>query len=115
MKAKGLDGVYKIGRSLDPQRRLQEVQTFSPVPVEIAYTIANKKDASIESALHKHFKHCRLHCEWFCLSEEDIDWIYRNYDLRPYKSKGQAQKTSEILPSPALAPKQRKATVKGKA
>lgn len=83
IRAKGLGGVYKIGQSLDPQRRLQTVQTYSPVPLEIAYTITNKDGGNIERALHRRFKDSWIHHEWFRLSAQDIDWIRHNYTLRP--------------------------------
>ena len=85
IKAKGLDGVYKIGLSIDPRRRVQYLQSYCPVPLEIEYTITNKYGGNIERVLHKRFRAGWMHHEWFRLSAQDIDWIRCNYDLRPYR------------------------------
>ena len=91
IKATGLDGVYKVGQSDDPLRRVKELQPFCPVPLEIEYVIPNKRGINIESRLHKHFKRHQIHHEWFRLSKRDIDWVYRNYDLKPYSGEVKGQ------------------------
>jgi len=67
------DGLIKIGFSNDPYKRLAILQCGSPVPLRLIATIA--ADISLESALHKKFKHLRQHGEWFYPAIELLEYI----------------------------------------
>lgn len=51
----------KIGTSIDPSRRVREIQTSSPTKL-LAITEGGKQE---ERALHERFSHLREHGEWF--------------------------------------------------
>lgn len=55
--------LVKIGTSTTPDRRLAELQCGSPVPLAILWHVEG--GATLESLLHRHFKHLRRHGEWF--------------------------------------------------
>lgn len=57
----------KIGRSIDPKRRLVDLQTGNPFKLTLIRTL-NEKDFE-ESALHKKFNRFRVRGEWFRYSE----------------------------------------------
>ncbi|TLS45714.1 hypothetical protein FE633_13175 [Streptomyces montanus] len=61
--------VVKIGVSNDPEARLQELQTGSPVALRVLW----KKPGGqpLESARHMYFGTCRAHGEWFDFGEHD--------------------------------------------
>jgi hypothetical protein len=57
----------KIGRSIDPKRRLADLQTGNPFKLTLIRTL-NEKDFE-ESTLHKKFNRFRVRGEWFRYSE----------------------------------------------
>lgn len=59
-------GPVKIGWANNVERRLQELQTGSPVPLQLLGTMRGK--ASAEFELHRQFNEERSHGEWFVLS-----------------------------------------------
>jgi len=63
--------MVKIGKSADPQRRLLEIQTSTPDPIELLYT-TNK---FYENELHKKFENYHKRGEWFFFSYEIEDFI----------------------------------------
>ena len=56
-------GPIKIGSSVDPKSRFNDIQTCSPVRLSLLATIDG--GPWLENALHRHFKIDRLHGEWF--------------------------------------------------
>jgi hypothetical protein len=64
-------GPIKIGVSSTPRRRLKQLQTGSPVPLEIVGLI----DGNVEDELHRQFAQCRKHGEWFDPTPELISYI----------------------------------------
>lgn len=56
-------GLVKIGRSKDVQKRLKSLQTGSPHPLEIIRTFEGEGGA--ELWFHKEFEERRVHGEWF--------------------------------------------------
>ncbi|MBL4753744.1 MAG: GIY-YIG nuclease family protein [Flavobacteriales bacterium] len=73
-KQKGRKGIQpvKIGYSLDPEARLKNLQTGSPVKLKLCKTIEveTKREAEIvERCLHRlgSKKHRRLEGEWFLI------------------------------------------------
>ena len=55
--------MIKIGHSISPLKRLAEIATISPVPLQLLASIEGR--ASIEIGLHRAFADVRSHGEWF--------------------------------------------------
>lgn len=66
-----LPGRFKLGRSADPQRRLADLQSGSPMPLEIACQWGEETGVT-EKALHAAFADRRLHNEWFAVSGDEL-------------------------------------------
>lgn len=69
-------GVYiKIGKSINPKRRLRQLSTSSPEKPEIMLVIENK--GHLEKTFHKIFKDHRIrhNSEWFLYCKRIIDFI----------------------------------------
>lgn len=62
------EGVYKIGVSKNPNKRLKALQTGNPSPVEILYLYETENAYKIEKSLHNRYSHFNTHGEWFELS-----------------------------------------------
>jgi hypothetical protein len=60
--------LIKIGFSIDPERRLNEVRLISPTPVEFMGSI--RGDYEEERALHQKFAHLHSHGEWFVAASD---------------------------------------------
>ncbi len=70
------EGVYKIGVSKSPNKRLKQIQTGNPAPVEILYLYETENAYKIEKALHNRYSHFNTHGEWFELSiKEEMSFI----------------------------------------
>lgn len=67
------EGKVKIGFSSNPQRRIAEIQTGCPFPVEILAT--EPGGSARESQLHRRFSHLHLNGEWFVLNDEVSRYI----------------------------------------
>lgn len=59
--------MIKIGHALNPNTRLSELQTGSPVRLEIIATVVAPRE--VERGLHRAFERERRHGEWFIASE----------------------------------------------
>lgn len=68
-------GPIKIGTSVDPRKRLREIQTSHPSRLQIVGLIEG--GIARERELHQTFAHLRLEGEWFALGPELIDFIYK--------------------------------------
>ena len=69
--------LYKIGITLDPKRRVQQLETSSGCKMETVLALELEEDydepaKAIEDALHKFFNHKRQLGEWFSLDIKDI-------------------------------------------
>lgn len=56
-------GMIKIGRSIDPLKRLKQLQTGNPHILKLIHVFYNQGDK--ENYLHFHLKEFRLKGEWF--------------------------------------------------
>lgn len=65
-------GQYKIGTSLADPRRVAQLQTGSPVELEVVNHFPAMDAKQAESALHKRFLHRQVRSEWFALTESDV-------------------------------------------
>lgn len=86
-------GLYKIGVSNDPEYRRRSIECNSGVPTELVkfWSVDNRKEAfALETYLHKQYKDCRTHGEWFNLETDDapdrvnteIDFYFSDARLR---------------------------------
>lgn len=66
-------GRVKIGWSNDVDRRLGEIQSMSPVSLVVQMTAEG--DRELEAVLHRHFKDCRVHGEWFDLGDDAVKQV----------------------------------------
>lgn len=64
--------LVKIGRSLDPERRFQELSLLSPVPLSVIGVVDG--GSGREAELHRRFTHLRSHGEWFHAARELLDF-----------------------------------------
>lgn len=73
----------KIGFSKKPENRLKQLQTGSPVQLELfAFTSAHFKEQS-ESQLHDKYKAKRVKGEWFQLENLDYIELLEQWDFDP--------------------------------
>lgn len=63
---------YKIGRSADPDRRLNEVKLLMPDPVTREHMIYTNNPDRLEKWWHERFATKRKQGEWFGLEAEDV-------------------------------------------
>ena len=73
------NGLFKIGKSKDPKRRLKELQVGSPVILKLIRTI--KGGIFLENILHIYFKHLRKHGEWFKPDHELKSFLNKKRDI----------------------------------
>jgi hypothetical protein len=71
------NGLIKIGIAADPQLRLGQINTGSPIEVNLLDAFADATAKLSETELHRLFVDKRVKGEWFALSEEDIAYIRR--------------------------------------
>lgn len=70
------EGIYKIGVSKNPNKRLKEIQTGNPAPVEIVQLYETEMAYKVEKALHNRYSHFNTHGEWFELSiKEEMSFL----------------------------------------
>lgn len=67
------NGLYKIGKSINPDVREKTLQGEDPY-TELIHTI----NADIEKFLHDKFKKKRVRGEWFKLSNRDVEYIKKH-------------------------------------
>jgi hypothetical protein len=82
------DVSYKIGKSVNPQKRVKELQTGNSNKLEISCVYDTQYVNLLESTLHIHFKQFRMEGEWFAIDEsvEDTfisicDKYEKNFDI----------------------------------
>ena len=68
-------GVYKIGRTRNPESRRQTFGVLLPFPVEFECVIPARDMVVLESSLHAKFAADRINGEWFRLSPADVAYI----------------------------------------
>lgn len=69
-----MTGYYKIGRSVDPERRLSDLSIANP-SISLHMVIFD----DVELTLHKKYSSFRRIGEWFRLSEKEIEEIKTDY------------------------------------
>lgn len=68
-------GYYKIGQSINPDRRIKQISPVLPFDVTIYHTYPAENVDYEEAMLHQMFHDCRANGEWFHLTEEDLAWL----------------------------------------
>lgn len=82
----GEHGAIKIGRSVNVDVRLKDIQACSPIPVSV---LATRKGSSREKLYHRLFAAHRLHGEWFVRHPDILAEIDRlNQSLAPDPATG---------------------------
>lgn len=67
---------YKIGRTNDVGRRLQELTaTKGPFPLKLLEYVEVKDDVRAEKQLHRQFAQWRRHGEWFNLNKRQLKQV----------------------------------------
>jgi len=68
---------YKIGKSINPEKRLQQLQTGNPDKLSFKHIIECVKYPALylEKRLHKWFSWSRIRGEWCNLSSEDLEYL----------------------------------------
>jgi hypothetical protein len=69
------EGYFKIGRTNNPERRLDELHTLPPFKFELEHTIPADDMKAAEKELHQRFAEKRVNGEWFRLGVEDVSFI----------------------------------------
>lgn len=75
------NGVYKIGKSVNVNRRLTQISPVMPYPVELLHAIRTTDHSALEAQLHEMFAPKRLNGEWFELSARDVRFIQSLKDV----------------------------------
>lgn len=74
-------GLYKIGVSNDPQRRVSEMVVKHPDQVTCVHTIPSRSAFQLEAVLHKHFASKCVSGEWFRLTAHDLAYLRKAGDF----------------------------------
>lgn len=66
--------LYKIGIANDVDRRMAELRTGNPFPLELVATCTNGGRFT-ETLLHERFAHRRVSGEWFALDNGEVAYV----------------------------------------
>lgn len=73
---------YKIGISNNPEARLRQLQTGSPLPIQLVTEIFCLSPQDREAELHAALAHYKANGEWFELSDKEArDLIRQEYSM----------------------------------
>lgn len=81
MRPVAMLGPIKIGHSHGPAARLEDVNRYSPYPLELAATVAGDQD--LERRIQNRFHEAHFHCEWFHPFRPLLDAIEALQDGKP--------------------------------
>lgn len=71
-------GLYKIGISIHPEKRLLEHQTGNPGKLKLIAKQILEHPTLVEKTLHRQFSHLKKEGEWFNLSLADEQKFLQN-------------------------------------
>lgn len=74
----GLSQEIKIGHTLDPVVRLNELQVANSEPLTLMGTIPGGRKR--ESEIHRLFRHLKIRGEWYRGTRELVSWVERELD-----------------------------------
>jgi hypothetical protein len=70
------DGKYKIGISINPSKRIDQLNTGNPEKLELIESYESVNASKIETSLHNRYMYARQNGEWFDLSiSEEVDFL----------------------------------------
>jgi hypothetical protein len=74
---------FKIGKAIDVQDRLRNIQTNNPFLVVVVKIIPTQNMQAVETFPHRKFRSYRERGEWFLLPAECVDWliVFKGIDL----------------------------------
>lgn len=72
---KSADGLWKIGETKDPEKRIKSLQVSSRHSLSYECLIETDDVHSLERQLHTKFAETHSHGEWFYLAENDVQYI----------------------------------------
>lgn len=72
---RGVQGAYKIGKTINPEDRIATFKLNLPFPIEYETIIYTENRHQLEKELHNRFKGRRINGEWFALDQEDVEYI----------------------------------------
>lgn len=75
------NGLVKIGKTSDMERRFKTLDTMCPVDLEIVGCISSELADELEDKLHAEFDDVRVKGEWFALSLDNIESIKQRYEF----------------------------------
>ena len=73
-------GRYKVGISLNPKKRVKQLQTGSGEELKLIHIFESEYPHLVEKGLHRHFKHLHAIGEWYNLSLEEELCFLKNCD-----------------------------------
>jgi hypothetical protein len=68
-------GHYKIGRTKNPDNRIETFKLQLPIEVEYEHLVKSDDMVTLERDLHARFEAKRINGEWFDLEPEDVIYI----------------------------------------
>jgi len=74
-------GVYKIGKTKSPQKRIKKLGVQLPFEIDVIHLIRSDNYTKAEAALHDKYKNKRVNGEWFNLSDIDVKDIQNIVEL----------------------------------
>ncbi|MGB3493863.1 MAG: GIY-YIG nuclease family protein [Elainellaceae cyanobacterium] len=78
----------KIGRAKDLNKRIQALQTASPVFLKLLKSVqlsSEKESHELEQSLHKRFSDFRMQGEWFRSEAELLEYVTQSQGLNDYR------------------------------
>lgn len=63
---------FKIGIAEDVKKRLNQIRSHNPYPIEIVLECETKNASRLEARIHRAFKHKHHYREWFRLGKNDL-------------------------------------------
>jgi hypothetical protein len=69
------NGLYKIGKSKNVYKRIDSLNREIPIEIKYVHSILSDIYSQAEKYLHNKFSNEWKGREWFCLSQEQVDWI----------------------------------------
>lgn len=64
--------LYKIGRTVEPARRLTDIRNILPGSSEIVAIVDTQDAPTLEWQLHQRYAKSRMRGEWFALTDEQV-------------------------------------------
>lgn len=70
---------FKIGKSINPDRRLKQIYPKMPFETRIVGTKGTNYMSLCEKIQHSNYSHCRANGEWFQLKGEDLEGVMKYF------------------------------------